>query len=113
MLGRSEMDQVGSGVDAGEVYANCIAPFRANAQADPQGFVADLRVAVTGDTGGFVTYGASCLVVELLGYDLRTEDALALLDEGVAFKHERDLPSASLKGYEWKRWLEVHGPGTW
>jgi len=113
MLGRLEMDQTGSGMDAGEVYDNCIAPFRFNAQADPPGFAADLRVAVTDETGGFATYGASCLIVELLGYDLQIEDALALVDEGIQFKHERGLPSASLKGYEWNRWLEVHGPGTW
>lgn len=113
LLGRFEMDYVGSGVDAKEIYPTCIAPFYADAQADPQGFLAALRGAVADDKGGFATYGASCLVYELLGVNVRMEDALALLDKAIAFKRERCLPSSAFKGYEWQRWLEVHGPGTW
>ncbi|MFC5105454.1 hypothetical protein [Kibdelosporangium philippinense] len=56
---------------------------------------------------------ASCLVVELAGMDVRTPDALALLESAIEVKRSRGLPSAMLKGYEWQRWLEVNGPGTW
>jgi len=114
LLGRFEMDYAGSGVDGREIYPTCIGPFYADAQADPRGFLAALRAVVADDTGGFATYGASCLVYEVLGgQDGRTEDALALLDQAIAFKRERWLPTACLKGYELRRWLEVNGPGTW
>lgn len=113
LLGRFEMDHVGSGVDATEIYPTCIAPFYEQAKADPQAFVSALLATVRDDTGGFVTYGASCLVVELLGTDQKFGDALDLLDRAVAVKRDRGLPSAALKGYEWTRWLAVHGPGTW
>ena len=53
------------------------------------------------------------LAYELLGLDTKYDDALALLDAGIAVKRARGLPSAALKGYEWTRWLDVHGPGTW
>jgi hypothetical protein len=113
LLGRFEFDSHGAGIDSGTVYPECIAPFRAQATDDRDGFIADLRALVAGDTGGFVTYGASCLVVELAGMDVRTPDALALLDAAIEVKRLRGLPSAMLKGYEWNRWLEVNGPGTW
>jgi hypothetical protein len=113
MLGRFEFDVHGSGMDSGLVYPECIAPFRDQATEDRDGFIARLRAFIIGDEGGFVTYGASCLVVELAGMDVRTPDALALLDAAIEVKRVRGLPSATLKGYEWQRWLEVHGPGTW
>ena len=34
-------------------------------------------------------------------------------NRGIDFKHRRGLPSAALTGYEWQRWLDVHGPNTW
>jgi hypothetical protein len=113
LLGRFEMDHVGSRADASEVYSTCIGPFFQQARADPPGFVTALSSVVRDETGGFATYGASCLVVELLGMDRREPDALALLDRAITFKRERGLPSAALKGYEWNRWLDSHGPGTW
>lgn len=113
VLGRFSLDRTTSGIDFDQVYDRCIATFRSDARADPDGFLADLRVVIAEDTSGFVTYGASSLMVELLGYSLRTTDAHALMDAGIAFKRERHLPSACLTGYEWKRWLEVNGPGTW
>jgi hypothetical protein len=113
MLGRFEFDAHGSGIDSGVVYPECIAPFRGQATEDRDRFVADLRAFVADDAGGFATYGASCLVVELAGTDVRTLDALALLDAAIEVKRLRGLPSAMLKGYEWQRWLAVYGPGTW
>lgn len=111
LLGRFELDHTGSGVAGSEIYPTCIGPFFDRAQADPLGFLAALRAVVADDTGGFATYGASCLVHDVLsGQHLKAEDALALLDAAIAFKHERSLPSASFKGYEWQRWLEVSDP---
>ncbi|MEV4140965.1 hypothetical protein AB0J72_53475 [Dactylosporangium sp. NPDC049742] len=113
LMGRFEMDPVSSGEDATQIYPRCIAPFYVQAKADPQPFVSALLAAVRDDTGGFATYGASCLVVELLGTGQRFEEALELLDRAIAVKRDRGLPSAALKGYEWTRWLDKHGPGTW
>jgi hypothetical protein len=113
MLGRFEMDNISSGIDAGQVYLTCIAPFRKDAGADPVGFLAALRALIYGDGIGFVTYGACCLAYELLSLDTKYDDALALLDAGIAVKRASGLPSAALRGYEWTRWLDVHGPGTW
>jgi hypothetical protein len=113
LLGRFEMDPMGSDVDGGVIYPECVAPFYEAAQADPYGFVAQLHEVVAADLGGFATYGASRLVFELLGLDFRSDESLALLDRAIAFKRERGLPSARLTGYEWQRWLDVHGPGSW
>lgn len=112
-LGRFEFDAQGSGMDSTTVYSECIAPFSGMASQDHDEFIAALRAHVANDRGGFATYGASCLVVEVAGMDVRTHDALALLDAGIEVKRVRGLPSAMLKGYEWQRWLEVNGPGTW
>jgi hypothetical protein len=113
LLGRFEMDHVGSGIDSSEVLSDSIRPFRSDARADPDGFVSDLRAVIATEDRGFATYGACCLIIETIGYEFRSEDALALLDDGIAFKRERGLPSACLTGYEWHRWLDVNGPGTW
>lgn len=115
MLGRFEFDTISSGVDSTEIWPYCLQPFSQEAQDDPAGLVTDLLEFIRGDDSGFVTYGASCLVLELLPEKTwqNSEDALALLDAGIEVKRVRNLPSASLKGYEWGRWLEVHGPGTW
>jgi hypothetical protein len=112
LLGRCEMDYTGSGVDVREIPAFIVSSYN-DSQADPEGFLADLRAVVADDTGGFATYGASCLVFEMFGSQVRYEDALALLDGGIAFKRERGLPSMFLKGYEWVRWQEVNGSDTW
>lgn len=113
LLGRLQLDGTGSGIDASTVYPSCLAPFWEDSQADPKGFLADLRAVVATDTGGFATYGASCLVWEFFSAKIREEDALALFDGGIAFKRERGLPSAFLTGYEWTRWLENHRGDEW
>ncbi|MDX6261941.1 MAG: hypothetical protein QOH84_3629 [Kribbellaceae bacterium] len=113
LLGRFEYDVQGSGVDAGEIYPNCIEPFVGYMSEDGDGFIAELRNFAADDEGGFATYGASCLVVELAGMNVRTPDALALLDAAIEFKRVRRLPSGMLKGYEWERWLEANGPDSW
>jgi hypothetical protein len=112
VLGRFEMDNMSSGVDPARIYPETVGPFFADATADPSGFTADLRSLVANDHESFARYGASCLVWELLS-EHGTLDALALLDGAIAFKRERGLPSAHLKGYEWSRWVEVNGPGNW
>lgn len=113
LLGRFEMDPIGSDVDSGVVYPECVAPFYEAAKADPYGFVAQLHEVVVVDRGGFATYGASRLVFELLGPEFRSDESLALLDRAIAFKRERGLPTFGLTGYELNRWLDVHGPGSW
>ncbi|MFC0037159.1 hypothetical protein [Actinomadura rayongensis] len=112
LLGRFEMDPPGSGIDSTEVIQTSIAPFTGYVD-DPKALAEMLSGAVEGERSGFATYGASCLIVELAGSDFRTADSLAVLDAAIMFKRERGLPSARLKGYEWKRWLEVNGPDTW
>ncbi|MEU6151486.1 hypothetical protein ABZ816_15960 [Actinosynnema sp. NPDC047251] len=114
MLGRFEFDVHGSGIDSIAIHPTCIAPFWGYVEEDPVGFMCDLRGFVADDEGGFATYGASCLVRELVrGELLTTPDALAILDAAIEVKRVRRLPSAMLKGYERTRWLEVNGPGTW
>jgi hypothetical protein len=93
-------------------WEHCQAPFLDDVRNDRDGFLADLRALVAGDTTGFPALGASCLYFDLVDRSCRTEDALAIIDGGIAFKRARGLPSASLTGYEWKRWVEVNGPET-
>jgi len=111
-LGRFEMDTQSSGISI-DVWGECISPFRPAADADPEGFLADLRALVAADTGGFATYGAYRVSGELLGFEYRSASALALLDDAIDFKRARGLPSARLTGYEWVRWCEAHGPESW
>lgn len=112
-LGRYEMDTYSSSIDSTDIWRECISPFRPAADADPEGFLAGLRGVVAKDTGGFATYGACRLCGELLGFEYRSANALALLDAAIAFKRARGLPSARLSGYEWKRWCELHGAASW
>ncbi|PPK65210.1 hypothetical protein V5P93_003647 [Actinokineospora auranticolor] len=112
-LGRYEFDSPGSGLDAVDVQTRCVAPFHDGEAHDRDAFIADLRALVTEDGSEFATYGAGCLVVELFGQRVDTPDALAVLDAAIEVKRVRGLPSAALKGYEWQRWLSVHGQGTW
>lgn len=46
-------------------------------------------------------------------FEYRSENALAIMDDAIAFKRARGLPSARLTGYEWQRWCEKHGAETW
>lgn len=111
-LGRFHLDTHTSGITI-DVWTECVVPFRPAADDDPEGLLADLRALVARDPGGFATYGASRLAGELLGFECRSANALALLDEAIAFKRARGLPSAALTGYEWKRWCELHRPEEW
>lgn len=105
-LGRSKIDIMNSGVDWDEVIKNCIAPFYDQAVADPCKFLSDIRQVIEHDTGGFATYGASCLVFELIPDSLRTEAGTALVDGGIEFKLKRGLGLASFTGYETDRYFE-------
>ncbi|WP_410571291.1 hypothetical protein [Amycolatopsis sp. cmx-4-61] len=113
LLGRFEFDVRGSGIASADIFPTCIQPFLGFARQDLAGFAAELRAAVAGDDTGFATYGASCLIFELAGTDVRNPDALALLDAAIEVKRARHLPQIMLKGYELFRWNEVHGVGTW
>jgi hypothetical protein len=112
-LGRFELDHESSGLDSIHVWNHCVLPLRALAAADPEGFLGRLRALVAQDSGGFATYGAYRLCAETVGHEYRSATALALMDDAIAVKRVRGLPSASLTGYEWQRWLDQHGPGTW
>ncbi len=112
MLGRFEIDPQGSGVDAGDIYSICLAPLRAYAESNPEGFMNDLRITLL-PKGGRAVYGGACCIVELLGYSLQDPNYLALLDAAIDVKREMGLSSGHLKGYEWSRWLETHGPDSW
>jgi len=112
LLGRFELDPMNYSGDAGEVGTRCVVPFYRDSQDDPDGFLADLRAIVAHDTGGFATYGASCLVWDMFS-DFRTLDALALLDAAIAFKRAFGMPADRLRGYEMERWNDQHGPGSW
>jgi hypothetical protein len=113
LLGRKAIGYGSSGIDTSVVWEHCIGPFFQAGRENPELFLRELRRLIEHDTGGFATYGASELMVEALGTDVQTPDALAILDAAIAFKRDRGLPSAMLKGYEWIRWQKVHGPCSW
>jgi hypothetical protein len=112
-LGRFEVDVHSSGFDSVYIREECVSPFREAADADRESFLVHLRALVADDSGGFATYGAYRLCLELIGHEYRSATALALLDDAIAFKRARGLPSASLTGFEWARWCDLHGFGTW
>lgn len=110
VLGRFEFDSRRSGIgDSSMIWDGCQAPFLDDLTNDRERFLADLRALVAGDTTGFVAYGASRLVTNLIGYEYRSDDALALLDGAIAFKRARGLPRGRYNDYEWRRWLETGG----
>jgi hypothetical protein len=112
-FGRYQLDPQGSGVTA-DVFTSCVVPFVDYLQADDaeqESFLRGLFAVVTGDQGGFATYGAASLTWELLGDKaLRLPAALPLIDAGIQFKLARGLPPAMiLTGYELQRfsqWLD-------
>jgi hypothetical protein len=112
-LGRFHMNSESSGIDSTYTWEECILPFREIAKADPEGFLIRLRALVADDTGGFATYGAYRLYDETIGHTYRSATALAIMDDAIAFKRARGLPSASLTGFEWARWCEQHSAESW
>src|SRR5205823_7955744 len=109
LFGRYELDPQTSGIDAGEVWPTCMAPFVDDASADRDGFLTDLHTLVAGDHGGFATFGAARLVWELhSGAALTIPAAWPLIDAGIEFKRARGLPTASLTGYEMQRLTQRH-----
>jgi hypothetical protein len=110
VLGRFEFDPQRSGIgDSSMIWRDCQAPFLDDLTNDRDRFLADLRALVAGDITGFIAYGASQLVTNLIGYEYRTDDALALLDGAIAFKRARGLPRSRYNDYEWRRWMETGG----
>jgi hypothetical protein len=108
LLGRFELDPRTSGIDSGEIWPTCVAPFWEDANADRDGFLTDLHALVATEHGGFETFGAARLVWELLGGEaLRTPAALPLIDGGIEFKRARGLPNASLTDYEMQRLYQL------
>jgi hypothetical protein len=87
---RYTLDPRSSGIDGTRIWEPSVGEFRDDFKADPDGFLIDLRVLTETDQGGFATYGAACLVWELLNDDaLTTPLALPLIDSGIDFKIAR------------------------
>jgi hypothetical protein len=112
VLGRFEMDPENSDVGGMEIYDTCIEPFTAFVSQDPDDFIDELRTVARKEKG-LVAYGCACCVVEHLGRRTDNVAFLDILDLAIAYKRSLGLPSARLKDYELKRWVEVHGPGRW
>lgn len=118
-FGRYQLDPHGSGLTA-DVFTSCVVPFVDYLQVDEaeqEGFLRDLYAVITGDQGGFATYGAASLTWELFGDKaLRLPAALPLIDAGIQFKLARGLPPATiLTGYELQRfsqWLDQRRNST-
>jgi hypothetical protein len=107
LFGRVEFDSRTCGIDTTNIYNRCVVPFHEDSQADPDGFLTDLRALIAGDDGGFATFGAARLVWEFYGdRSLHTPAALPLVDAGIDFKLARNLPGALLTGYEHARLSE-------
>lgn len=112
LLGRFELDPLGSGIDSMRISETCIIPFFEDAKADPEGFLTDLFALIGQDRAGFPTYGAARLVWEIFGSKCRTMPAaLPLIDAGIDFKRARGLPTAMLTGYEMERLLQRQAQG--
>jgi hypothetical protein len=103
-FGRYEFDPRNSGIDGGRAARECLVPFARDAQADPDGFLAELREVVGSVRGGFVTFGAARLVWEMYGgRALEMPAALPLIDAGLDFKIARGLSDLRFTGYEHER----------
>ncbi|MGI5239767.1 hypothetical protein [Dactylosporangium sp. CA-139066] len=89
-FGRYTLGPFDSRVDGMEVVTR-FDELRDYATADPDGFLAELQAVIAGDDGGFATYGAACLVWQMLDYCLWRPAALPLLDAGLDFKLDRGL----------------------
>jgi hypothetical protein len=104
LLGRFQLDYQNSGIDSGDIWSECVAPFYEDSQADRDGFLIDLLAVIADDQGGFATFGASRLTWELYGSACLTiPAALPLIDAGIEFKRASGLPTAMLTGYEMQR----------
>ena len=101
-FGRYTLDVHHSGVDAMFVVTRFDA-YREYAAADPDGFLVELRDVVAGDDGGFATYGAACLVWQMLDDCLQRPAALPLIDAGLDFKLDRGLSPGMYNGNERQR----------
>ena len=106
-FGRYEFDARGSGIDGTRVWDDCVAPFTADARADPDGFLTDLRALIAHDRNGFVTFGAARLAWEIHSSEcLNLPAALPLIDAGIDFILARGLPTAHLTGFEMSRLVQ-------
>jgi hypothetical protein len=93
-FGRYEANPQGSGIDYMELADQVLAPYVSPANADPQGFFADLQAVVANDRDGYATFGAARLVWELLTGDAKRtppSPAVALVKAGIEFKRAHGL----------------------
>jgi hypothetical protein len=100
-FGRFEFDARTSGIDSGNIFNDCVAPFFDAALQDPASFCTGLRTVINNDQGGFATFGAARLVWEILGEAaLSTPAARPLIEAGLDFKLSRGLSTWHLTGHE-------------
>ncbi|BCJ76142.1 hypothetical protein CS0771_56860 [Catellatospora sp. IY07-71] len=112
LLGRFSLDSQSAGIDSGDVWSTCVAPFMQELSAEPTAFLTDLRALIRDDQGGWATLGAAHLVWEVRGGDaVHLPAALPFLDGGIDFKLSRGLPTASLTGYEMQRLVQRRAAG--
>ncbi|GAA4263580.1 hypothetical protein [Dactylosporangium darangshiense] len=107
-FGRYTLDIHHSGVDGMAVVTRFDA-LRDYATTDPDGFLVELRTVVAGDDGGFATFGAACLVWQMLDDCLEMPAALPLIDAGLDFKLERGLPPGMFNANEMLRLAQRRG----
>ena len=109
VFGRFEFD-CDSGIDNPDIYDESVAPYRADAKADPDRFFTELAAVIAGDEGGFATFGAARLVWEIFDRQALTmPGALPIVDAGIDFMVARRLPTAHFNGYEHQRYLQRRG----
>jgi len=101
LYGRYEYDRYSSGIDNSDMWSDCIQPFYDDARADPEGFSAALLALITGERGGFATFGASRLIFELMSDKyLDHPGAVRIMDAGIDFKLARGLTLDHFTGFE-------------
>jgi hypothetical protein len=114
--GRCEFDVhhtgVARGVDSTDVGL-ILADLYPMAQSNPEAFLAELaKVALP--VGGWVVYGASRLVSELLDNGFELPIAESILSASLEFLRGLGVPRARIRPYEWSFWTARHPyPELW
>lgn len=106
--GRFEWDPPGSGIDGASIWSTVQEPLVPFAQSDPAGFLSALAAAVV-PAGGWASYGAERLMIDLLGADRDEPGYHAVMSASLRFLRERGVPNSRMSGYEWQYWQAHDG----